>query len=368
MWYSGDDNETVMLMLATPRTPSTDSDRARSAVFTRPGETYRADCCEAVRTAVRRGELRHAALVRRGYPGRRMPARMLPEVSNVGFWDATTEQTWGLKWHRNEGIELTYLSRGRLEFSVDSERFLLKSGDLTVTRPWQHHCLGNPHIGPSRLHWLILDVAVRHPNQPWKWPSWLILSPADVRQLTTLLSHNEQPVWRANREIAACFERLAVLAQTTKPLTVQTRLQLHINELFVALLELLQKREVKLDARLVSRRRTVELFLAALPQHLEKEWTLDEMAYQCSLGASAFTAYCQQITNLTPAKYLTLCRVEAAKRMLAEQPEMTITEVALACGFQSSQYLATVFHNSTGLSPRDFRQQLPRRALIRNPA
>lgn len=331
-------------------------DGLRSAVFFSPSETYHADRCEPLRAAVRRGDVRLAALARRGYPGRAMPARMLPEVSTVGFWDTTGTQTWGLDWHRNEGIELAYLARGKTDFLVDNESFLLESGHLTITRPWQQHRVGNPNVGPSHLCWLILDVGVRRPSQVWKWPAWLILSPTDLRRLTTLLSHNEQPVWRANDEIAACFKKLAGLVQTSEPLAVQTRLQLYINELFITLRELLEKKEVKLDAHLTSTCRTVEMFLTALPEHLEESWTLAEMARQCDLGSSAFVDYCKQITNLPPAKYLMRCRVEAAKKLLQNQPERSITDIAFECGFQSSQYFATVFRHLTGQIPRDYRR------------
>jgi AraC-like DNA-binding protein len=331
-------------------------DPSHSAVFFSPGETYHADRCEPLRAAVRRGEVRLHALVRRGYPGRPMPSWMLPEVSTVGFWDASGAQTWGLDWHRNEGIELTYLARGRTDFLVDAERFILENGHLTITRPWQRHRVGDPLIGPSRLCWLILDVGVRRPDQPWQWPDWMILSPTDLKRLTLLLSQNEQPVWRANDEIGACFERLAALVQTSDPPRVQTRLQLYINELFIALGELLDERKVELDARLVSTRRTVALLLNALPEHLHEPWTLDQMAYQCGLGATAFTNYCRQITNLTPLQYLVDCRIAAAKQLLAAHPELSITQVALRCGFQTSQYFATVFRRKTGRSPRAWRE------------
>ena len=342
--------------MATPTKPRA-KDR-QPAVFFSPGETYHADRCEPLRAAVRRGEVRLSALVRSGYPGRVMPAAMLPAVSTVGFWDATGTQSWGLDWHRNEGIELTYLSRGKTEFLVEKEHFALESGHLTITRPWQRHRVGNPNVGPSRLCWLILDVGVRRPDQAWNWPDWLILSPGDLLRLTTLLSHNEQPVWRANDEIGACFERLATLVQARNPLDVQTRLRLYINELFISLRELLEEEKATLDPHLTSTHRTVELFLHGLPQHLEHPWTLPEMAGQCGLSASAFTQYCSRITNLTPTKYLVRCRVEAAKRLLTGQPDLSITDIAFACGFQSSQYLATVFHQKTGKSPRAWREAL----------
>jgi AraC family L-rhamnose operon regulatory protein RhaS len=333
--------------------------KTRSATFLSPSENYHADRCEPLCAAVRRGDVRLAALARRGYPGRPMPRGMLPEVSTVGYWDAAGKQNWGLDWHRNEGVELTFLARGTTPFLVDAESFVLESGHLTITRPWQRHRVGNPTIGPSRLCWLILDVGVRRPDHEWHWPDWLILSPADLRRLTALLSHNEQPVWRANEEIAACFGRLANLVEAREPSRAQTRLQLHINELLIALRELLEERDVKLDHRLTSRRRTVELFLRAIPERIEAEWTVDQMAYQCGLGTTAFSNYCQQVTNLTPIKYVTHCRVEAAKKLLATQPGMTVTRVALACGFQSSQYFDTIFRQRTGLTPRQYRDRLP---------
>ncbi|MHC1767955.1 MAG: helix-turn-helix domain-containing protein [Verrucomicrobiia bacterium] len=336
---------------ATQMRPS----HASSAVFLSTGTTHRADRCEPLCDAVRRGEVRLCALARRGYPGQPLPPQLLPGISTVGFWDAPGPQSWGLDWHRNEGIEITYLSRGRIDFQVDAEEFRLESGHLTITRPWQRHRLGRPNIGSSRLHWLILDVGVRRPNQAWKWPGWIILSPCDRQRLTVLLSQNEQPVWLGNGEIAACFDRLAQLVDTERPTDAQTKVRLSINELLVMLLDLLQEKKATLDAGLTSTRRTVELFLSALPHHVDQPWTLAEMARQCGLGTSAFTDYCRQITNLPPGKYLARCRVEAAKSLLRAKPESSITSVAFDCGFQSSQYLATAFRRITGQSPREFR-------------
>ena len=80
-------------------------------------------------------------------------------IRTVGRWDARHDQRWGLDWHRNEGIELTLLSRGRLAFATDAGEQVLRPGDLTVTRPWQRHRVGAPFVTPGRLHWLILALA-----------------------------------------------------------------------------------------------------------------------------------------------------------------------------------------------------------------
>jgi AraC family L-rhamnose operon regulatory protein RhaS len=327
------------------------------AVFLSPGATYRADRCEALVDAVAQGEVDLRALARHGYPGAELPPAMLPEISSVGFWHATRAQSWGLDWHRNEGVELTYLSRGRLDFAVDGREHPLEAGHWTITRPWQQHRVGAPHVRASRLLWLILDVGVRRPNQEWRWPAWLILAPEDLRELTAHLRHNENPVWKADAQICHCFERLAPLVIVPDPATVQTRPQILLNELFLSLLELLRSHQSPLDANLSTSRRTVELFLARLPKHLEHSWTLEEMAAQCGLGRTRFADYCRQLTNVAPMDYLANCRVEAARALLWSEPARSITAIGFACGFQTSQYFTTVFRRRVGLSLREFRNR-----------
>ncbi len=280
---------------------------------------------------------------------------MLPGVSTLGYWDAKRSQAWGLDWHRNEGIEITYLSRGRLDFAVDDHSYPLEAGQVTITRPWQQHRVGDPEVRASRLFWLILDVSVRRPNQEWHWPDWLILAPADLRELTVKLRHNEHPVWQADATLRRCFERLAPLVAVSNPITVQTRLILLLNELLIALLEILRSHKPKLDQSLSSSARTVELFLAKLPSHIEHPWTLDEMAVQCGLGRTRFADYCRQLTNVAPMDFLINSRVDAAKKLLRTQPGRSITDIGFACGFQSNQYFTTVFRSRTGKSPSKYR-------------
>lgn len=327
----------------------------RSATFRSVAALFHADTCAPLEAAARREEVRLVAWGRGSYPGRRLPARDLREVRSVGFWDARGLQTWGLDWHRNEGIEFTYLAGGQLPFAVDRRTVTLEPGDLTITRPWQRHRVGNPRVPASRLIWLILDVGVRRPNQAWRWPKWLLLSPAKRQRLTYQLRHNEQPAWRANREVARCFEAIGA-ATTSKPTGENlTRLKILVNELLVALAGLLDQNRLRLDTKLSSTERTVKLFLAEIAQRCEEPWTLEAMAKQCGLGRTHFSHYCRKLTNRTPLDHLAECRIQRAAALLQQQPAPRVTDVAFACGFQSSQYFASVFARRMGCSPRAFR-------------
>ena len=325
------------------------------AIFQDKEKVFQADTCEPLKAAAQRGEVLVQAWSHPCYPGLQLPRQFLPEMRSIGVWDAARPQSWGLDMHCNEGIELTYLARGQVAFEVDGRSWQLRKGDFTITRPWQFHQVGNPNVAASRLYWLILDVNVRRPNQRWQWPDWLICSPDDLKRLTNLLRHNEQPVWLADGEVARCFSKLAELVEGRQPRASETKLKLYINELLIAVMEMLQREQIPLDEHLSTSHRAVEMFLGALREHSAHDWDLNSMAEQCGLSRSQFAGYCKQITNMTPVEYLTHCRLDMASILLADQPEMSITDIAFACGFNSSQYFATVFQARKGCSPSEFR-------------
>ena len=137
----------------------------------------------------------------------------------------------------------------------------------------------------------------------------------------------------------------------------ESLLRVKINELFLEVLRLLRKQNLKLDESLSSRRRSVELFLGSLGNHIDRPWTLDLMAEQCGLGRSRFSHYCYEITNMSPSEFLNFCRIERAREMMLRNAKASITEIAIECGFSSSQYFATVFRKHIRSSPLEFRKR-----------
>lgn len=329
-------------------------------IFEAAGRRYVADTCGPVNQAVQAGTVQLKTLARGHYPGRKLCPGALRGVKTVGFWDAEHDQSWGLDWHRNEGIELTFLERGHLGFAVDSERFTLRPDDLTITRPWQRHRVGLPHVGAGRLHWMILDVGVRRPDQPWRWPAWIVLSKTDRDELTDIFRHNEHPVWKASAELRLCFQRIAQAVETDHEGTNISRLTVLLNEMLLLVLELFRQNRVPLDDTLSGAKRTVELFLADLGHDimiLARPWTVKELARQCGLGVTQFSAYCKTLTNMTPLQYVNHRRLEAAADLLRSQPESDVTHIGLKCGFSSSQYFATSFRRHFGRTPTEFRKR-----------
>jgi AraC-like DNA-binding protein len=328
---------------------------ASRATYSSNGRIFRADTCEEVARAAQEGEITLHNLARGSYPGMRLDAKSLPGVKSLGYWNSTHDQTWGLRWHRNEGIELTILSSGSLPYYCGDKRYILKPNDLTIARPWQPHKVGDPTIGPSRLFFLILDVGVRKPNQEWMWPGWLLMNREELAELTKLLRQNEFHVWSDCREFHQCFQEIGRAVEEYPKSKDVTYIALKLNELLYLLLRMFRTRKVPLNESLTSNIRSVQLFLDDLPVLLSEDWTIERMARECSVCTTRFVQYCRQLTNQSPMQHLNTLRLEKARSLLLERAAMPIIDIAMECGYATSQYFASCFKWKYHVTPSDYR-------------
>ncbi len=322
-------------------------------------QTYHADECVPLKEAAEAGALKLCSVKRGNYPGVQLPEKALPGINSIGYWDITEMQDWGLDWHRNEGIEFTFLENGTLpfDFSSSADGYTLKPNDLTITRPWQPHRVGNPNVRISKLYWIILDVGVRRPHQEWNWPSWIILSEDDLEELTYMFRKNEEPIWHTDELFLKCFKDIGKSVDALIDGGSPSKLAIHINELLLLIYEMFRQRKIPLNKNLMSANRNVELFLNEIKQNLSEPWTLETMAESCGMGITRFIHYCVKIVNMTPMQYVNKLRLEKAAELLAEEAERKIIDIAFDCGFNSSQYFASIFKQHFKVSPSEYKRQ-----------
>jgi AraC-like DNA-binding protein len=327
-------------------------------IYTEKQSQHEIDDCLPQRQALESGKIKLHALSHGYYPGRHIPQEILPGIPSIGLYDANGQQDWGIPMHRNEGIEICFQETGNSSLTVQDTDYPLTAGTLSITRPWQAHQLGNPHLGLGRLHWMILDVGVVRPDQAWTWPQWCILIDQDREELTKALRGNETPTWKANPEIGRIFNQLASCIQSDAPVQNATRILILVNQLLTEILDLMRNQNVQTDDSLSSQRRTSQLFLQELkrdPEMLEAEWTLDQMAEDCGISRTTFANYCYEFTNTSPIDYLNRCRLTEAARRLRADTDTAITIIAMDVGFSSSQYFARKFRERYKMSAGEWR-------------
>ena len=334
---------------------------AKHSTFTVDNDVYQADTCLALCKAVAQKTLTMKARTHGHYPGERLPKHILPGLLSIGYWNAEHKQDWGLGWHRNEGLELTFLRSGTIEFATATYSQTLMPNNMTICGPWQLHRVGAPFVDIGILQWLILDQKIYNADQQWSWPNWIVLTKQDLDELTRLLLYNSQPVCVANGRMVSCWEQLFRAVRDDEDESRFSRIAVAVNELLLLLLTYLRDNEKsnggKATSVLSPSLHTVKIFLEELkgiPRLLEKQWSIKEMAKLCRMSESHFTQCCRKLTNMSPAHFLNHCRVQHALSIMACEPQKSITDIAMDCGFTTSQYFATVFKKITGKTPSHY--------------
>ena len=295
--------------------------------------------------AVSAGKIDFRAVTHGRYLGTPLAEDLLPGLSSAGRWNAVGEQDWGVPDHRNEGIEVVLVERGRATFGVEGRIHDLRAGDVTVTAPWQRHRLGGPHLGPGLLHWMILDVGVRRGGQRWRWPPWICLAKQDLVDLEMGIKDLGRPVRLGSDELRAAIRRLGALVENPTTRGWASDAAIAINGVFAALLRSLREPPPVRATGAEDRVANFLRWLAEDPVRCTAAWPVTRMAKECGLGSTAFTTQCVRLTNQPPRQYVLGLRLAEAARRLRDEPHVPVTRIALAVGFSSSQYFARQFRH-----------------------
>ncbi len=331
--------------------------RPSQPLFKSGNATFKIDSCKPQIKAAKTGLIELHALTNGNYPGEKLPKDTLTGLSSIGWWNAKGAPGWGLESHRNEGLEIVFLETGSMHFIVNDNKYKIQAGNLTVTRPWEKHKLGNPNIGPGKLHWLIIDLSVRKKNQTWKWPKWVILGRNDLQRLTKILSGKKAVIISTSPGIRQIFKSLSS-AVTSKSQYRFSAIAVYINDLLLELLKNFSGIKPDEKPSTEASREAILQFLIELEKNeglCAQPWTLISMAEHCHVGTTFFVERCRETINESPMKYLNSCRLSHANNLLSSHTDKSITEIALASGFGSSQYFATCYRRKFGRTPSDLR-------------
>lgn len=92
-----------------------------------------------------------------------------------------------------------------------------------------------------------------------------------------------------------------------------------------------------------------------LSANLGGEGSLKEIAALCSLSTSHFSRAFKETIGIAPHQWLVRRRIEVAKPLL-KAPSLSLTEVALKCGFADQSHFTRVFSRIVGISPGAWRR------------
>jgi AraC-like DNA-binding protein len=268
----------------------------------------------------------------------------IPEVPLVGCYTYKQAHPALRKHIHSDVYEVCLLQHGTQPYRVEKSLFDLSAGDMLITRPGEIHGTDTEPENRGRLYW----VQFRKPktDRPYLGLSphaaQLLVEP--LNQLTNLQFHNCEL-------LLATFDRLLSAAPT--PAMPKALAKANIQNLLLRLLMDI----VSLTARETQRDYSagVRKVIQHLGNHREVHITLSELVSISGTSDSYLKTHFKREVGMTPMEYLMWLRIEQSKRLLRETGN-PITDIALQCGFVTSQHFATVFKRLTSTTPRDYRR------------
>jgi AraC-like DNA-binding protein len=242
--------------------------------------------------------------------------------------------------------EICLLDQGRQVYVVGDESYVLKGGDAFFTRPHEVHGTGCNPEDRGTLYWLLLRV-------PRKSEPFLLMPPAQHQTFFDELCRLPSRVFPTHGRLKPILDQLIqAFSERTDPLHV-SNLQNLVLRFMLDFIDIGRRSPSEGSNRILSCacKRAQEYVL----ENLEQRIKVEALAKVAGLSPSRFKARFKREMGMAPIDYVLRCKIDNAKLALSTTGS-SVTEVAFALGFSSSQHFATVFRRFTGLSPRSFRQ------------
>lgn len=277
------------------------------------------------------------------YLGRRTLLREMPLIGWTHYHQALPD----LHAHAHpETFEISLVVRGSVEWWAGESVHEVRRGEVYITAPGEVHGGQNTMMQPCELYWM----HVRIPGSG----SLRGMSPAETRCLARDFGQMRLRKFGSSPPVADCFARILAEHQKRNEYSAPvSRAALH--ELLIQLVQDHAAELRRLEQAPAARSARIARAVDWMEQRLGERFCVTDVARAAGMGVSHFHKCFVREVGYTPAEYSTRRRITLAKQRLRDERQ-TITQIAHALGFSTSQYFATAFAHAVGMTPRDYRR------------
>jgi len=93
-----------------------------------------------------------------------------------------------------------------------------------------------------------------------------------------------------------------------------------------------------------------------IEQHYRDIITIDDLAATLDVTPQYLCNLFKATMNHRPFEYVNSFRIARSKDIMVQHPDMSLSEVAVQCGYESLSYFSSVFRKTEGLSPGEYKK------------
>ncbi len=238
--------------------------------------------------------------------------------------------------HRHRHHELYFLASGQASYFVDDHICMLNPGEMIFVPKGAFHQTIYSHTDCSERLLLVFDSD--------------FLGSEYLPYLSPL---TENPHIVLPKKSLPAFETIFrnIEYECTRKKAGYTEMnRLYLRQLLV----LISRCRIEDSAPpLFGTYRIIQDAITHIGENYSQQISVEALAEMCSLSVGYFSKQFRRITGMTPSAYITATRITAAKALL-KTSQKSITEVAMACGFNDSSYFSMMFRRFEGMTPKKY--------------
>jgi len=247
-----------------------------------------------------------------------------------------TEIRWHSRRHAHgEGqFELHYFIQGNARFLNNLTKFQISPGCIIMTRPEVNHA-----------------IIVQDKGTPLSYYAVLLEFSEEEKDIERLLNKEIRydKIYKTGTNYRFFFEEIKEKGMSESPALRHSAVHQLISFLYI----LSSEEEFHFSD---SRNSHIEKALKIMQDNITTELDLEQIANRLGLNKSYFIRLFQQKMKITPMKYFTRLRIEAASAMLTST-DRSLAIIAQDLNFYSEFHFSRVFKQYTGESPSLYRKQ-----------
>lgn len=97
----------------------------------------------------------------------------------------------------------------------------------------------------------------------------------------------------------------------------------------------------------------IESIMKYITENIDSDLSLDALSREYSISPNYLSKQFKKVSGLLLSEYINISRINEAEKLLLRN-NMPITEVATRCGFNDSNYFASVFKKYKGITPKRY--------------
>lgn len=153
------------------------------------------------------------------------------------------------------------------------------------------------------------------------------------------------------------LNKLRQLGQLQKESNTEFQTRNLLSEIWLCLLDEIKNAEPNIYHPQQKNQDRILTMISFIQENFAEKLTLEDIADSAAVSTRECLRCFKSSIRQSPMDYLIEYRVRSAKKML-ETTDLSITDIALRCGFNSNSYFTKLFHRICGKTPNAYRKEL----------